>query len=100
MSRRSPGPATPDGRTLFVANQGTKQKPGTSVSVIDLQARRVVKTVETGPGAHGVVVDGAGRYAFVTNIYDNTVSVLDARSAKVVATVPVGRAPNGISVMP
>ena len=56
--------------------------------------------METGPGAHGVVVDGAGRYAFVTNIYDNTVSVLDARSAKVVATVPVGRAPNGISVMP
>jgi YVTN family beta-propeller protein len=53
-----------------------------------------------GPGAHGVVVDGAGRYAYVTNIYDNTVSVLDARSAKVVAKVPVGRAPNGISVMP
>jgi len=46
------------------------------------------------------VVDGAGRYAYVTNIYDNTVSVLDARSAKVVAKVPVGRAPNGISVMP
>ena len=58
------------------------------------------RAVETGPGAHGVVVDGAGRYAFVTNIYANTVSVLDVRSAKVVATVPVGRAPNGISVTP
>ena len=60
----------------------------------------MAKTVQTGPGAHGVVVDGDGKYAFVTNIYDNTVSVLDARSAKVVATVPVGRAPNGISITP
>lgn len=92
--------ATPDARTLFVANQGTKQKPGKTVNVIDLKARRVVMTVQTGPGAHGVVVDGEGKYAFVTNMYDNTVSVLDARSAKVVATVPVGRTPNGISVTP
>ena len=92
--------ATPDGGTLFVANQGTKQKPGKTVSVIDLAARKVVKTVETGSGAHGVAVDTVGRYVFVTNIYDNTVSVLDARSARVLDTVPVGREPNGISVAP
>ena len=92
--------ATPDGKTLFVANQGTKRKPGTNVSVINLQTRQVVKTVETAPGAHGVAVDGEGKYVFVTNIYDNTVSVLDARSPKVIATVPVGREPNGISVAP
>ena len=92
--------ATPDGKTLFVANQGTKQKPGKTVSVIDLATRKVVKTVETGPGAHGVVVDGAGQHVFVTNIYGDTVSVLDARSTKVLATIPVGREPNGISVAP
>lgn len=91
---------TPDGRTLLVANQGTKQKPGTTVSVIDLTASKVVNTVRTGPGAHGVVVDREGRYAYVSNIYENSVSVLDVKSARVVASVRVGAGPNGISVTP
>ena len=92
--------ATPDSKTLFVANQGTRQKPGTSVSVIDLQTRKVMKTVKTGSGAHGVALDRTGQYLFVTNIYANTLSVVDARSAKVLATVKVGRSPNGVSVQP
>lgn len=92
--------ATPDGKTLFVANQGTRQKPGTSVSVIDLQTRKVVKTVQTGAGAHGVALDRGGQHVFVTNIYADTLSVLDASSAKVLATVKVGRSPNGVSVQP
>lgn len=91
---------TPDGRTLLVANQGTKKKPGTTVSVIDLRDSKVVNTVRTGPGAHGVVVDREGRYAYVSNIYENSVSVLDVKSAKVVANVRVGAGPNGISVTP
>lgn len=92
--------ATPDNRLLFVANQGTKKRPGKTVSVINLETLEVVKTVETGPGAHGVAVARDGRYAYVTNIYANSVSVLDVKGLKVVATVPVGRGPNGISVMP
>jgi YVTN family beta-propeller protein len=92
--------ATPDSKTLLVANQGTKKKPGKTVSVIDLPAGKVVSTVRTGPGAHGVVVDREGRYAYVTNIYENSVSVLDVKAAKVVASVQVGEGPNGISVTP
>jgi len=92
--------ATPDGKTLFVANQGTRQKPGTTVSAIDLLARKVATTIQTGAGAHGVVVDRDGRYAFITNIYANTVSVIEVKSLKVVKSVPVGRSPNGISVTP
>lgn len=92
--------ATPDGKTLLVANQGTKQKPGNTVSLIDLTDGKVVSTVRTGPGAHGVVVDRAGRYAYVSNIYESSVSVLDVKSAKVVASVRVGAGPNGISVTP
>ena len=92
--------ATPDGKTLFVANQGTKQKPGKTVSAIDLQARKVATTLQTGAGAHGVVVDRDGRYAFISNLYANTVSVIDVKSLKVLKNVPVGRSPNGISVAP
>ncbi len=92
--------ATPDSRTLLVANQGTRKKPGKTVSVVDLETFRVTKTIETGPGAHGVVVDREGRYAYVTNIYANSVSVLDVKAWMVIATVPVGLGPNGVSVRP
>jgi len=92
--------ATPDSRTLVVANQGTRSKPGKTVSVIDLKTFKITKTIETGPGAHGVVVDREGKYAYVTNIYSNSVSVLDMKDLKVVATVPVGKGPNGISITP
>jgi YVTN family beta-propeller protein len=92
--------ATPDSRLLFVANQGTKKAPGTTVSVIDLGTFEVVKTIETGLGAHGVVVSPDGGYAYVTNTYANSVSVIEVKDLRVVATVPVGRGPNGISVTP
>ena len=92
--------ATPDGKLLLVANQGTNKKPGNTVSAIDLQSRRVATTLQTGAGAHGVVVDRDGRYAFISNVYANTVSIIEVKSLKVLKNVPVGRSPNGISVAP
>lgn len=92
--------ATPDSALVLVANQGTSKKPGSTVSVIDLAAMKVAATIQTGAGAHGVVIDREGRHAFVTNTYANTVSVIDIAARKVVATVPVGKGPNGISVGP
>ena len=91
---------TPDSRMLLVAIQGTPKKPGRTVSLIDLASFKVVKTVPTGAGAHGVVVDREGRYAYVTNTYANSVSVVDLKDRKVVKTVAVGKGPNGISVTP
>ncbi len=84
----------------LVANQGTRKKPGRTVSMIDLESFNVAKTVVTGAGAHGVAVDREGRYAYVTNMYANSVSVLDLKDYKVVTTVSVGKTPNGISVTP
>ncbi|EKD97370.1 MAG: hypothetical protein ACD_23C00962G0002 [uncultured bacterium] len=91
---------TPDSRMLLVANQGTREKPGKTVSMIDLESFKVAKTVVTGAGAHGVALDREGRYAYVTNMYANSVSVIDVKNYKVVTTVPVGKTPNGISVTP
>lgn len=91
---------TPDSSTLLVANQGTRKKPGKTVSMIDLGSFGVVKTVETGSGAHGVAMDREGRYAYITNTYAGSLSVLDIRQRSVVATVPVGKGPNGVSVRP
>ncbi|MGD9621625.1 MAG: hypothetical protein AB7G47_14865 [Mycolicibacterium sp.] len=91
---------TPDEATVLSADQGTSDKPGDTVSVIDTAAMTVRGAVGTGSGPHGVVIDTAGARAWVTATYDNTVSVIDLGSLSVVATVAVGAAPNGISYSP
>jgi YVTN family beta-propeller protein len=99
-----PGPvqvfATPDGRFVYVANEGTRAAPGTSASVVDVAAGRVAATIETGRGAHGVVVCGDGSRAFVTNMFDDTVAEIDVATQTVPRRFRVGRAPNGITWIP
>lgn len=85
---------------ILAANQGTKENPSTTVSIIDTATFAVVGTVETGQGAHGVVIEPSSRYAYITNIYGNDVAVLDITAQKVVATIPTGAGPNGISFSP
>lgn len=92
--------ATPDSTTLLVANQGTRNKPGKTLSMIDLGSFKGIRTIETGAGTHGVAIDREGRYAYITNTYGGSLSVLDIRKRSVVATVSVGKGPNGVSVRP
>jgi YVTN family beta-propeller protein len=47
-----------------------------------------------------VVVDQAGRQAFVTNAGDDAVAVVDLAKRTVVRTVPVGRYPHGLRISP
>jgi YVTN family beta-propeller protein len=88
---------TPDNRYVLVANQGTESDPGTTVSLVDTETFTVVNTVETDQGAHGVVVEPAGTYAYITNIYADNVAVLDLTTQEVIASIPVGSGPNGIT---
>ena len=86
-----------DDKYAFVANQGTEKSPSNTVSKIDLVTKKVIATIETGKGAHGVVTSPDNKLVYVTNMYDNTVSVIDNNTNKVIATVKVGKTPNGIS---
>ncbi len=88
---------SPDGRYLLVANQGTEERPSRTVSVVDTATFRVMKTVATGLGAHGVVIDPSSSHAYVTNIYGGDVAVLDLSQMEIVARIPVGKSPNGIT---
>jgi len=56
--------------------------------------------VETGKGAHGVAIDEADKYAYITNLYGNDITIFDLTLMKVIARVAVGDTPNGISVSP
>lgn len=91
---------TPDGSVVLVANQGTQEAPSTTLSLVDAATLATVGTVETGRGAHGVVVEPSGRYAYVTNLYGNDLAVVDLEARRVIATAPTGEAPNGVSFSP
>lgn len=53
-----------DGRLAFVANYGTQQKPGDSLSIIDIAARKEVKRLDVGPlvRPHGIMEAGGKIY--------------------------------------
>ena len=86
-----------DDKYAFVANQGTEEKPSNTVSKIELATKKVIATIETGKGAHGVVTSPDNKFVYVTNMYENTVSVIDNNTNQVIAAVPVDKTPNGIS---
>jgi YVTN family beta-propeller protein len=89
--------ATADGRSIYVASQGSETNPNNTVSVIDAKTGNVVDTIRTGKGAHGVAVCSNGAFVFVTNIEDGTVSAIDTATRAVIAEFSVGRGPNGIT---
>lgn len=89
--------ATPDGSLVLVANEGSKADPDNRVSVIDTATREVVATFEVGMGAHGVSVDDSGRFAFITNIHDDSLSVIDLALGEVIANHATGQGPNGVT---
>lgn len=59
-----------------------------------------VASVAVGGHPAHVVVDRAGRRAFVTNSGDNAVAVVDLARKAVVRTVATGRSPHGLRISP
>ncbi len=91
---------SPDSRYLYVADQGYYFDQPTSDKIyrIDIAMRKVDKTITGGSAPHGIVVDKAGEFAFVTNLLSDDISVIDLASNQEVSKIPVGNMPNGISV--
>ena len=69
-----------------------------SVSVIDLGALRVTRTIAVGHNPTGVAANPLRNEIYVVNTDSNNVSFIDAEKNAVVATVGVHRAPYFISV--
>ena len=89
--------ATPNGREIYVANQGSEANPDNIVSVINTATNRVSATIVTGKGAHGVVVSRDGKRVFIANTFADTVSVIDTATHKVLRDITVGKGPGGIT---
>lgn len=92
--------ATPDGRYLYIADQGYYFGKPTSdyVYVIDVQGKQVVGKIQAGVAPHGVVVSPDGKRAYITNLLSDDISVIDTATDKELTKIKVGKMPNGISL--
>jgi YVTN family beta-propeller protein len=92
--------ATPDGKFLYVADQGFYFDKPTSdyVYKIDVETKQVVATIKAGVAPHGVVVSPDGKRAYIANLLSDDVSVIDTATDKEITKIKVGKMPNGISL--
>jgi YVTN family beta-propeller protein len=91
--------ASADGKLAFVpiygdSGVGRPGSNGSTMDVIDIAHRKLVKTVDFGHGVrpHKAIYDPNSKVLYVTTELDNTVTVIDPTALKIVGTIPTGAA--------
>ncbi|MFZ2948768.1 MAG: beta-propeller fold lactonase family protein [Desulfuromonadaceae bacterium] len=84
---------SPDGKALYVANNGA----GT-VSVVDISAGGVTAGILVGYNPRNIAVSPDGATLYVTNYTSGTVSVIDTATSTATNSVTVGVNPHGVAV--
>lgn len=84
---------SPDGRLALVSNYGTRQAPGSTVTLIDVAAAQVVRTIELGEyrRPHGMAWLPDGQRAVVTAEANQALLIIDAIGGEVLFAVPTGQ---------
>jgi YVTN family beta-propeller protein len=82
--------ATHDGNWAVVSNYGTRERPGNSITVIDLTHLAVARTIDLGEyrRPHGMAFFPGDTLLAVTSEVSRAVLLVDFRSGRVVGTVP------------
>ncbi len=73
---------------------------GPRVEVIDSQTGKPVGAITGLHGTHGIALDKAGKFGYISDGGGNAVVVFDRSSLSTVATVPAGTNPDGIVFEP
>jgi YVTN family beta-propeller protein len=82
-------------RKLYVDNTA-----GSTVSVIDLDSRTLLREIPVGAHPHGLGALPDQSRVFVSVESDHTVKVIDTETDRIVASVPVSGIPNQLAVTP
>jgi YVTN family beta-propeller protein len=69
-----------------------------TISVIDLELRRVTATIPIPPGPHGMAITPDNRWLYVASDGASTVSVVDTATDKLVENIEVGKNPHGVVI--
>ena len=83
---------SPDGRLALVANYGTREAPGSTLTMIDVPAARVLRTIDLAPHKrpHGVKwLDG--RRAAVTAEESKALLIVDVETGRVASVIATGQ---------
>lgn len=80
---------SPDGRTAVVTNYGTRGEPGSTLSVIDVAERQVIRTIDLTPyhRPHGIEFFPDGKRAIVTCEREQKLVVVDVEAGGVVQAI-------------
>ena len=83
---------TLDGKLVLVSTLG-----GSDLTILDAAARKVVKRVNIGHGAAGILMQPGGSRAFVACTPDNYVVVVDLKLLEVTDHIDAGKQPDGLA---
>ena len=83
---------TPDGRLVVITDLGSGD-----VVFVDVASRKVVKRLNVGKNAEGVLIVPDGSRAYVAVSADNKVVVLDLKKLEVAGEFPTGKGPDGMA---
>jgi len=73
---------------------------GARVEVLDTQTGKSVGTIANLHGTHGIALDTAGKFGYISDGGGNAVVVFDRATLATVATIPAGQNPDGIVFEP
>jgi YVTN family beta-propeller protein len=73
---------------------------GMRVDVVDTQTGKLIGSVTGLHGTHGVALDNAGKFGYITDGGANAVVVFDRATLATIATIPAGTGPDAIVFEP
>lgn len=73
---------------------------GTRVEVLDSDSGKPVGAITGLQGTHGVALDAAGKYGYISDGRANAVVVFDRSTLKIISSIPAGTNPDGIAYEP
>ena len=73
---------------------------GDHVDVLDTQTGKLLNTIGHLHGTHGVALDTAGKFGYISDGGGNAVVAFDRNTLAVIATIPAGMNPDGIVFEP
>ncbi len=73
---------------------------GARVEVLDTTTGKSIGTIANLHGTHGVALDTAGKFGYISDGGGNAVVVFDRATLATVATIPAGQNPDGIVFEP
>ncbi len=83
----------PDAHLLYITR-------GTRVMVVDVQTGKLLTEIPGFEGIHGVALDSAGKYGYVSDGRANMVRVFDRATRQIVTSIPVDQGPDSIVFEP